>query len=176
MEYAALTVLVVALGAIVWNGRRRWIWWLVMVALGILIVIDQHRLQPWAYQTLLYASVLGALPWREGRRWIVAIAISIYFYSAAGKLDYQFVHTVGSQMVDALLSAVVDVADDWAVIIAFALPVSELTIAALLVFPKTRRVGGVCAIAMHVTLIVLLGPWALGPVSYTHLTLPTITE
>jgi hypothetical protein len=162
IEYSALIVLVVALGAIVCSGRRRWIWWPVAVALGILILMDQHRLQPWAYQTLLYASVLGALPWREGRRWIIAIAISIYFFSAAGKLDYQFAHTVGSQMVQALAVPIGGLGDQWAAKLALALPISELAIAAMLVCPRTRRIGGGCAIAMHVTLIGLLGPWSLG--------------
>ena len=44
----------------------------------------------------------------------VLVAISIYFYSALGKLDYQFIHTVGSQMVQALAEDGVKTLEDFA--------------------------------------------------------------
>ncbi|PAY19578.1 hypothetical protein CKO51_10345 [Rhodopirellula sp. SM50] len=161
VESLALAVLLFGLAAAVYRGADRWCWWGVAAALAVLIVLDQHRLQPWAYQSLLYAVLLAGMSWREGRCWVIAIAISIYFYSASGKFDYQFVHTVGHQMVQTLASPIGGVADATATKFAFALPAGELAIAIALAFPRTRRIGGVCAIAMHVTLIGLLGPWSL---------------
>lgn len=162
IQYTSLAVLVFALGAAIVNGRRRWIWWPVMISLAVLVLMDQHRLQPWAYQSMLYAAIFGSMAWREGRKWIIAIAISIYFYSAAGKLDYQFIHTVGNQMVQTMARPLGGVSDQWATKISLVLPISELTIAFLLAVPKTRRLGGFCAISMHLTLIGLLGPLSLG--------------
>ncbi|QDV84334.1 hypothetical protein TBK1r_32790 [Stieleria magnilauensis] len=161
VETVALAVLLIGLAAAVYRGADRWCWWGVAAALACLIVLDQHRLQPWAYQSLLYAVLFAGMSWREGRRWVIAIAISIYFYSASGKFDYQFVHTVGHQMVQTLASPIGGVGDATAARLAFALPAGELAIAMALAFPWTRRIGGVCAIAMHVTLIGLLGPWSL---------------
>ncbi len=65
-------------------------WAAIALGMGLLVVLDQHRLQPWAYQTILYALLLAGLPWFKARRWIMAIGISIYFYSAAGKFDSVF--------------------------------------------------------------------------------------
>ncbi|MDV6034333.1 MAG: hypothetical protein F9B45_30410 [Phycisphaera sp. RhM] len=161
VETVALALLLVGLAAAVYRGADRWCWWGVAAALAVLIVLDQHRLQPWAYQSLLYSVLFAGMSWRDGRRWVIAIAISIYFYSASGKFDYQFVHTVGHQMVQTLASPLGGVGDATATRLAFALPTGELAIAIALAFPRTRRIGGVCAIAMHVTLIGLLGPWSL---------------
>jgi hypothetical protein len=161
VEWIASGAILIALGIVIRDGSRTWPWWLIGVGLAISILIDQHRLQPWAYQSLLYAVVFAGMPWRTGRRWIIAIAISVYFYSAAGKLDYQFVHTVGNQMVRTLIGPFGPISEATATKLAFALPLAELTIAVLLAIPRTRRRGGYLAIAMHLTLIGLLGPWGL---------------
>ncbi|QEG00846.1 hypothetical protein Mal15_49220 [Stieleria maiorica] len=162
IETAALLGLVIGLAALMILRLHRWCWWGIAAALAALIVLDQHRLQPWAYQSLLYAVILGGLPWREGRRWLMALAISVYFYSALGKLDFQFVHTVGHQMVQTLAAPIGGLGETTATKLAFALPLGELSIALALMFPRTRRIAGVAAAAMHLTLIGLLGPWSLG--------------
>lgn len=161
-EMLALGALICGLTAVWWAGNRRWCWWVIGISLACLVVLDQHRLQPWVYQSLLYAMILAGLSWREGRPWMMAIAISVYFYSALGKLDYQFIHTVGNQMIQTLTGPIGGVSELAATRFAIALPIAELSIAVLLAIPKTRRLGGVVAIAMHLTLIGLLGPWALG--------------
>lgn len=162
IDWAALVGLIVSLVTVVYSPQRRWCWWFIGAALATLILTDQQRLQPWAYQSILYAMILGGLSWREGRRWMTAIAISIYFYSAAGKLDYQFVHTVGRQMIQVFAQPIGGVSDAVATKLAFVLPLGELSIAALIAIPITRRIGGIGAIAMHIMLIALLGPLALG--------------
>ncbi|WP_182867365.1 hypothetical protein [Stieleria mannarensis] len=162
VETLALLGLVLGLIVAMRWGIQRWCWWGIAAALATLVVLDQHRLQPWAYQSMLYAVILGGLPWREGRRWVMALAISVYFYSAFGKLDFQFVHTVGHQMVQTLAAPIGGLGEATATKLAFALPLGELSIALALMFPRTRRIAGVAAAAMHLTLIGLLGPWSLG--------------
>lgn len=162
IDNALLVVITVAVALQFKAPFRRWSWLLIGIALTGLILTDQHRLQPWAYQSVVYAVVLSQMPWREGRRWVVAVAISIYFYSALGKLDYQFIHTVGSQMVQALATPIGGLGDTLATKLAVVLPLGELTIAVLLMVPRTRRLGGFLAIAMHTTLFLLLGPISLG--------------
>ncbi|MCO8124514.1 hypothetical protein NHH03_22435 [Stieleria sp. TO1_6] len=157
----ALIVSLASLAAIAIGVQRRWLWWLVAAGLAASVLLDQHRLQPWAYQTILYGIVMGGLGWRSARPWIMAIAISVYFYSASGKIDFQFVHTVGNQMIHALAVPVGGVSDALATRLAFVLPISELLVALLLMLPLTRKLAGCGAIAMHVTLVAILGPWAL---------------
>ncbi|WP_160149679.1 MauE/DoxX family redox-associated membrane protein [Roseiconus lacunae] len=138
-----------------------WRWGLVSLGFGLLVIVDQHRLQPWCYQAIVYGCLLASLPWREARRWVSVITASIYLYSAAGKLDYQFVHTVGREIVSQPLGLFLDNPAAHATQLAVMLPISELMIGAMLLVPFTRRVGGIAAMVMHATLFVLLGPWAL---------------
>ncbi len=75
-----------------------------MITAGSLLtsfLIDQHRLQPWAYQSFLYAMIFCTMNSTSGRKWIMLLAASVYVYSAAGKFDYQFQHTVGQDLLGA---------------------------------------------------------------------------
>lgn len=132
-------------------------------SLTALFVTNQHRLQPWAYQAWLCCWAFTG--WSTGlptRRALLAITCSIYAYSALGKFDQQFLHTVGPDFVGVWLPGWKPLTEDpslgflgWAVL---GLPVVELTIAASLLIPRLRRAGGIAAIAMHTVLLLTLGP------------------
>lgn len=149
--------------------HRRWLSCAVacfVLSMALLIALDQHRAQPWAYQFLIYALLLGlALPGRQ-RVLLIAVALSIYVYSALGKFDYQFLHTVGQQIVRQLAEFAGLDPRRWApssrLGAAALLPAGELTVAGLLAWPRTRRVGVVAAIGLHATLILVLSPLGLG--------------
>ena len=91
--------------------------------------------------------------------------ISIYLYSAISKFDYQFVFTVGEQMLDVLLGSVgLETAGlpQWLqVSLVLCLPLGELLIGVLLLFSKTRKLGGWLAIGLHASLLFMLGPLGL---------------
>ncbi|MEM6366516.1 MAG: MauE/DoxX family redox-associated membrane protein, partial [Planctomycetota bacterium] len=141
-------------------------WAIIGLAIAVGIADDQHRMQPWVLQTGFYSIILACLPSNEALRPIRAIAISIYAYSAAGKLDYQFIHTVGQDFLGSAVGVVGLETTQWPESIrtagAFAFPVSELIVAGLLAWPRTRRIGGVFAMLLHASLIVLLSPWVMG--------------
>ncbi len=157
--WTVLVLTALALAAL--DIKRRIAWCAAGLGLGLLVLIDQHRLQPWVYQSLAYAAIFALLPWREGRRWVTAIAVSIYGYSAIGKFDYQFVHTVGRDFVDVLSAPLGGLQETSATRAALLMPIAELAAAVLIAVPATRRIGGLLAIVMHATLITLLGPWLL---------------
>ncbi|MEM6779476.1 MAG: MauE/DoxX family redox-associated membrane protein [Planctomycetota bacterium] len=139
-------------------------WWGLLVCLTLAVAADQHRLQPWVYQSMIYASILAIAP-GSSTRWIRWVAISIYAYSAAGKLDAQFIHTVGQDFLDAATQVVGVDSSVWPlsrrVKFAFAFPIYELIVAACLAVPQLRRLGAYLAIALHLGLIVMLSPWQL---------------
>ena len=91
--------------------------------------------------------------------------ISIYFYSAIGKLDFEFLHTVGQQMLGAMVTLLGQdptLIPSWLRIVLVAcFPLAELAIAAGLAWPQSRRVAGWFAIGVHLILIVVLGPLGL---------------
>lgn len=140
----------------------------VAVALTALFISNQHRLQPWAYQGCLYAIAFAACSPKNARRLIVALTISIYAYSALGKFDQQFLKTVGPSLVGVLIALGEDGGNAnehlrlWVERAVVLLPTTELLIAAALTNAKTRRLGGMAAIAMHLVLVGILGPLGLG--------------
>jgi hypothetical protein len=131
-----------------------------------LIGLNQHRLQPWAYELGIVAVVwLGIRSDTRRLAWMRWLIVSIYCYSALGKFDFEFLHTVGQQMLTALLKlGGIDsrqLSEPVRVAIAATFPVYELLIAVGLAFPRTRRLAGIAAIILHAVLIVILGPLGL---------------
>jgi len=141
---------------------RGWLWGGVVVGVVLMWLMNQHRLQPWAVHLVLSAVVFGSCHPKRGLLLLRMLAISIYVYSAAGKFDYQFMHSVGPQFLHALFALVgVDTARwdpagmaKWSLM----LPVAELMVGLLLCHRKTRPMGVVGAWIMHVSLIVVLSP------------------
>ncbi len=138
---------------------------LVLGSLLVFFCLDQHRFQPWAYQLWLFTAIwlCGGVSYRL--KWMSWLMVSIYFYSALGKLDFEFLHTVGQQMLGAMANLVgqessgISASRKLALVAIF--PVIELAIAVGLAVPTSRRVAGIFAIGLHLALIVILGPLGL---------------
>ncbi|MCA9131795.1 MAG: hypothetical protein KDA45_01515 [Planctomycetales bacterium] len=166
VDRCLLGVLLLGLGLLTLAPER----WARLSGLAVLLVglallaLDQHRFQPWFYQLMLFMAVMLVGDRRFVWQWLQALVISIYFFSALGKLDYEFLHTVGQQF----LAATVDLlglgqpppaaAPSVAVAV---LPLAELILACGLAVPSTRRWFGVVACLFHGLLIAILGPWGL---------------
>ncbi|WP_164103151.1 hypothetical protein [Candidatus Laterigemmans baculatus] len=179
LDYLALAAVVVGLLAMAARGvtrRGASLRWLVPLGFGVAVVLDQHRLQPWAYQISALAALFALCTASRGLFWIRVLTIGIYGWSAVGKLDFQFVHTVGTQMIEAMVRLVgrapENLSPEWVRGAALGLPVGEAAVAILLAWPHrngpqrsgtwTRRIGVVLAVALHTTLILVLGPIGLG--------------
>jgi hypothetical protein len=93
------------------------------------------------------------------------LIIGIYFYSAIGKLDFEFLHSVGQQMLGAMAkwtgNDLATISDTSRLALVAVFPVVELAIAIGLLWTKSRRVAGVFAIGLHLVLIAVLGPLGL---------------
>lgn len=186
VDRLALGALLGSLAAAAWKPHTRRSWVAFAGSLGVLMVLDQHRLQPWAWQLLLMATVFmdssasggcqpsESLPVRQrilggltsSACLIQVLTISIYFWSAVSKLDAGFLASHGQTLVEALLNAVgIDAAPwspRWKRWLAFCLPLGELLVAVGLCWPRTRRIALIAATALHVGLILALGPLGLG--------------
>ncbi|WP_372725767.1 hypothetical protein [Novipirellula sp.] len=163
-----VVVILAACAAIVATAelQRAWLWWGVAVGFCVSFVLDQHRLQPWAYQSAIYAVVFATMNREMARRWLIPLAASVYLYSGLGKLDYQFAHTVGQDFLGAVeLPGIGNLADRFEhntlAMIALLLPLSEALIAMGLFIRRTRRIAGGCVMLLHLSLVVMLGPWNL---------------
>lgn len=96
IDWTCLAVLIVASVALFIAARpgrfRRISAAAVASALAAFFVLDQHRLQPWAWQFFLLSLLLALADDSTVRRGWVWLVISIYFWSAVSKLDYTFCH------------------------------------------------------------------------------------
>ena len=150
------------------GSRRSWL--AIVASLSVLLVLDQHRLQPWAWQLLLMATVWMASNQCDSQerfaRLLRVVTISIYFWSAVSKLDAAFSVSHGPTLIEALFQSVSINAVRWPASVkwwlAFSLPLGELLVAIGLCWPHTRRAALIAATALHVGLILALGPTGLG--------------
>ncbi len=139
-------------------------WAVVMLMICGLVALNQHRLQPWVLQLIVYAAILVLCSERRARILLTAFVGSVYIYSALGKFDAQFLHTVGQQFWGGMLEMIGQPNEPerhTSIGLIASLPLSELLIGLGLLFPRTRRVTGVAACLFHLMLIMLLGPLGL---------------
>ena len=137
------------------------------LSLGGFFVLDQHRLQPWAWQFLLLAILLSLADDVTARRGWIWLVVSIYFWSAVSKLDYTFFHEQGPALLGGLKLAMglEGMPNRWTQQLDVAgsmfLAAGELGVAVLLAYPRTRWLGLWTAIVMHAALLAALGPMGL---------------
>ncbi|MCA9127126.1 MAG: hypothetical protein KDB22_08570 [Planctomycetales bacterium] len=152
--------------ATVTQRLRRTIDCIAMVTAILLVSLDQQRLQPWMYQLMIALLVFTLAEDYWIVRFLRWLVISIYGYSALGKLDTQFIHTVGREFLDALLGIVGLSSQGWHAWAVFAavllFPVCELALAICLAWQTTRRAAALAACVFHTVLIVLFSPAVLG--------------
>jgi hypothetical protein len=132
----------------------------------ILILGDQLRLQAWVYQYLLMASFLALLPPALALRFCQFTLASVYFHSGLSKLDVSFVNELGPLFLGTLTRvighSVSSLTHSQRVSAILLMPLSEIVIAIALLFRSTRRVAYVGLVLIHLSLILILGPWGLG--------------
>lgn len=167
VDWIALAGTSIGLFAMLLTSKRRFkpAIGLFLISIVPLVLLNQHRLQPWAYLLIMTSSLLLCLPNKTCLTWLRRIVISIYLYSAISKLDYQFVFTVGEQMLDVIASFIGLGLDRLSLQtqagLVLCLPLTELLIGVLLLFSKTARVAGWLAIGLHAGLLLVLGPLGL---------------
>lgn len=141
------------------------VWCLMFISLTCSLLVNQHRLQPWAFHLLLGAMVFMTCSRERGTKLLRILTISIYVFSAAGKFDYQFMYTVGQQFLQAATSLIGMDSTQWdAGLTAKAtliFPAFELLVGVLLCNSKTRRVGIPAAIILHTSIMLILSPLGL---------------
>ena len=144
------------------GNLARWAVAAQVVTIGLLVLCDQHRLQPWVYQLVVLEIVLVGLPAAEAIAVARGLVASIYFFSALSKLDRSFFDAGGGLIVEGLLRAVGragQVNADQQTLLVGAVAVGELLIGLGLCWRRSRKFAWPASIAMHVALLIALGPW-----------------
>ena len=170
-DWVCLAVLVASSLTLLVVGQRGW--WergsclAIVLSLAGFFILDQHRLQPWAWQFFLLAVLLSLADdttARRGWRWLV---IGIYFWSTVSKLDYTFCHEQGPALLGGLKQAMGlrGMPNRWTealdVVGSLGIALGELSVAVLLAWPRARWLGLWTATIMHLALLAALGPFGL---------------
>lgn len=133
-----------------------------------LVLIDQHRLQPWAWQFVILSFVLAVADADTAFALWRCLVIGIYAWSAWSKMDHGFCVRHGPFLLDGLVKSigVTEGTRTWPATVRYAaaatIPLFEFLIAAGLCWPKTRRIAVIAASMMHVGLLLALGPFGHG--------------
>ena len=137
----------------------------IAILLIILVLLNQHRLQPWLIQIGVFATFAAILNTRDFVRFSRLLLVSIYLFSAVSKFDYQFTHTLGQQFLATLTGFTGLDVGAWSertrVLLALMFPFSEALIGLGLLFPNTRVIAAWAAIGIHCGLLLILGPLGL---------------
>lgn len=169
IDWLLLVVCIICL-FLVFVGRLSLHWnsaaWLISSAMMFgLMVLNQHRMQPWAYLTVLSGLLLGACTVPQSVRWLRWLVVSVYFYSAMSKFDYLFVTTLGQEFLQTGFGLFEISFQSWPATlrqwITLSLPMGELLVAVLLMISRLRRSGVVLGIVLHLLLLLILGPWGM---------------
>jgi hypothetical protein len=156
---------------------QRWLSGLLILFLVLLVglvLVNQHRLQPWVYLAwwislngLWVTGFAQGSPngWQTAQRFWRWLVISVYFFSAISKLDYTFLRTLGGLFLStlwAMLPGVEPMAPDaWPVAWLMIFPLGELLLAGGLAVGRFPRTFVGLAVFMHLLLLLILGPWGL---------------
>jgi hypothetical protein len=150
-----------------------------VVLTGVLVIIDQTRLQPWVYQYAIMLGVLAGQPSSATDETAAGptlaanqlVIVCLYFWSGAQKLNWSFGHEVLPTLLESagvhLPGAVVSVLP----IVGIGVAVCESLIGIGLLITRTRRVAVWLALSFHVLVLLLLvvtwrnsvvWPWNIG--------------
>jgi hypothetical protein len=154
---ALLIALVVAPG---WVPRRA-ILAVVFALIALLALQDQSRWQPWFYQYVLMLLVIAlAGPDRQeaALNTCCLIVAATYFWSGLAKLNPSFSTTIFPAFVEPFVTRGLKPAAWFVRDLAIAAPVFECATGIGLLIRPFRPAAFYCAIAMHVFILLVLGP------------------
>lgn len=162
-EYFLGGLLVAALVALVFAKRRMRYLVAVVLALALLVSLDQTRLQPWVYQYALFCVVLALhersrFDERVTKQSLSALRLivaALYFWSGVQKLSFSF----GHEVLPALLSPVqglLPLTQTWLSALGVGVALVEAFTGCGLLFKRTRKLCVLLALVMHLLILGLL--------------------
>jgi hypothetical protein len=126
-----------------------------------LVLLDQHRLQPWVLHLLGVLWLVWLLPNARGLTLVRAFVISIYVHSALSRFDrasWEQQWALLAPLLERVGATTRFASESQRLSAGAAFAIWELAVAILLAFPRTRRLGLWGSITMHAGLMLILGP------------------
>lgn len=144
------------------NANSKSLTLLILFCAAALAVLDQHRLQPWHWLTMLLLTQWMLLRTDDFRKTVRVTLATIYMFAALSRIGPNVASGMSGQMLQAILGTVgietMRPTDNSFFLLATAMNAAEFFIGAALLFDKTRRCGVIGAVLLHGTLSVCLSP------------------
>jgi hypothetical protein len=147
---------------------RRCLCVLIAICTLTLIGVDQHRLQPWAWQFVILSTAFATAQAPVAMALWRLQVIGIYAWSAWSKMDHSFCLEHGPFLLDGICRSLgfANGTRTWPAniryLVAALIPTTEFLIAVGLTWKRTRLVAVVAATLMHIGLLLSLGPFGHG--------------
>ena len=130
-----------------------------------LVFADQHRLQAWHWLFLLSLAVAVVLQGANRLTVMRQIVASVYVCSALSRITFVPANGITGVIVRQLVSqlgiAPAGLSDHAFNLLCHTMTAGELLVGLLLLTRRTRPLGWLGAVALHGTLLIVLGPWGL---------------
>lgn len=131
-----------------------------LASLGLLVLADQLRFQPWAW---VLGLVLGALALPRERLTALAgarlVLACVYLWSGLHKLNLEFLETGYPWLIEPLREALPASWDGALVASAWLAPVGEALLGLALLTRRGAPAARLGVVAMHVFILAMVGPW-----------------
>lgn len=125
---------------------------------------DQMRLQPWVFiYFLLLLPFLFTSGWTDNHYVMNSIQLvipGVYVWSGLHKLNHNFIDYTKSILQQ--VTGIKDLLPDSFANIILLIPVVEIITGLALIFPKFRNVGVAGATTIHISILILIGPFGAG--------------
>ncbi|VAX41921.1 hypothetical protein MNBD_PLANCTO02-2227 [hydrothermal vent metagenome] len=150
-----------------WKTINYYSWLFFVLLITGAMVLNQHRIQTWAFQFWVIGILYLLMSSRQRLFWLRWFVVSLYAYSAISKLDVSFTKETGGWLLEGLTSSIGQITGlttkYWSPskiqTIAFMLPLSELAVAISLCIKRLGWWRIFPAIAMHLLLLLTFSPW-----------------
>lgn len=140
-------------------NEKKWIGYLAIGTLLLILIQDQMRWQPWVYLYLLMLlPFLHHSQSGENKKAILIclqmVIAGLYIWSGVHKVNPNFLEATFGQLTKTFG---IELSQGWKKL-GYALPLIEIGIGLFLLIPRFRRVGIYGAVAMHVIVLLFLSP------------------
>ena len=150
----------VALAFLAARPEAKWVAGIAFSAAVLLVLQDQSRLQPWFIEYLLLLTVVTFLGKEKAALNTCCLILStVYFWSGVHKMNTSFMTNVFPLLVSPFVNSGTSSAVRY---IGALIPFVEAGFAFALLRPRTRRSGVIAIVVMHLFLLAVLSPLALG--------------
>lgn len=155
-----LVAVAIVLGVVAWRPNYRRLAALWFFAAIVLVLQDQSRLQAWLVE---YALLLAAVVFSKSRTLALnacrLILATVYFWSGVHKMNTSF----AAKLFPWLISPLVNPGLSSSVqVVGWIVPFLEIGMSIALLVPTIRRLGVIAIVLMHLFLLAMLSPLALG--------------